>query len=273
MQECVESSHDGLTIFNLAHIILTSTTQELNMSKQFTKFPSLENTYRQKEIDKIVMMDIKDQWVVTEKVHGCFPSNTRIMLPDGSHKTIKEIVDTKYDGEILSVNAKGELEPCKVVDWFYNGKTEDWLKIHYKVDGFHGASKRVLTLTPNHHVFRNGEYIEASKLSVGDKLEVSVNSLSLSKIQEQVLIGKMLGDGSLINNSVTFGHTKEKEGYVDFTLSCLGSIAGNRQKDCTSGYGSIMSRARSISSEQISDVFRNWDKSVGYIPEITLTPI
>lgn len=40
------------------------------MTKQFTKFPSLENTYRQKEIDKIVMMEIKDQWVVTEKVHG-----------------------------------------------------------------------------------------------------------------------------------------------------------------------------------------------------------
>lgn len=40
------------------------------MNKQFTKFPSLENTYRQKEIDKIIMMDIKDKWVVTEKVHG-----------------------------------------------------------------------------------------------------------------------------------------------------------------------------------------------------------
>lgn len=40
------------------------------MSINFTKFPSLENTYRQKEIDKIIMMDIKDKWVVTEKVHG-----------------------------------------------------------------------------------------------------------------------------------------------------------------------------------------------------------
>ena len=40
------------------------------MFKEFTKFPSLENTYRQKEIDKIVMLEIKDQWVVTEKVHG-----------------------------------------------------------------------------------------------------------------------------------------------------------------------------------------------------------
>ena len=40
------------------------------MTKQFTKFPSLENTYRQKEIDKILMMNIKDKWVVTEKVHG-----------------------------------------------------------------------------------------------------------------------------------------------------------------------------------------------------------
>mgnify|MGYP003604030369 CR=1 FL=1 len=40
------------------------------MTKQFTKFPSLENTYRQKEIDKIQSMMIKDKWVVTEKVHG-----------------------------------------------------------------------------------------------------------------------------------------------------------------------------------------------------------
>lgn len=37
---------------------------------QFTKFPSLENTYRKKEIDKIQSMMIKDKWVVTEKVHG-----------------------------------------------------------------------------------------------------------------------------------------------------------------------------------------------------------
>ena len=37
---------------------------------EFTKFPSLENTYRQKEIDKIQSMMIKDKWVVTEKVHG-----------------------------------------------------------------------------------------------------------------------------------------------------------------------------------------------------------
>ena len=40
------------------------------MTKQFTKFPSLENTYRQKEIDKILTMEIQDKWVVTEKVHG-----------------------------------------------------------------------------------------------------------------------------------------------------------------------------------------------------------
>ena len=40
------------------------------MSLDFTKFPSLENTYRQKEIDKIQSMTIKDKWVVTEKVHG-----------------------------------------------------------------------------------------------------------------------------------------------------------------------------------------------------------
>lgn len=37
---------------------------------EFTKFPSLENTYHQKEIDKIQSMMIKEKWVVTQKVHG-----------------------------------------------------------------------------------------------------------------------------------------------------------------------------------------------------------
>lgn len=44
---------------------------------QFIKFPSLENTYRQKEIDQCLMTEqhYKDQgltsnWVVTEKIHG-----------------------------------------------------------------------------------------------------------------------------------------------------------------------------------------------------------
>ena len=34
---------------------------------QFTKFPSLENTYRQKEIDKIQSMMIQDKWIQTTK--------------------------------------------------------------------------------------------------------------------------------------------------------------------------------------------------------------
>lgn len=37
---------------------------------EFVKFPSLENTYQQKYIDKILSMEIKGQWIVTSKVHG-----------------------------------------------------------------------------------------------------------------------------------------------------------------------------------------------------------
>lgn len=54
------------------------------MSLEFTKFPSLENTYRQKEIDKIQSMMIQDKWVVTEKVHGANFSFWMIEDDDGS---------------------------------------------------------------------------------------------------------------------------------------------------------------------------------------------
>lgn len=46
-------------------------------SVQFIKFPSLENTYRQKEIDQCLMIEqhykeqgLTSNWIVTEKVHG-----------------------------------------------------------------------------------------------------------------------------------------------------------------------------------------------------------
>ena len=241
------------------------------MLKEFAKFPSLENTYRQKEIDKIVMMEIKDQWVVTEKVHGCFTHDTKISLSDGTIKKIGEIVNEKYDGCVLSVTPQGDIVESKIINWFDNGYSDDWLKVSIRIKNAKGSA-RVLTVTPNHEFFTKNGYTPIGELSVGDEVQGLRKSLSLNNIQQDILIGKMLGDGSLTNSSVCFGHTKIKEEYVDFTLKCLGDVAGNRQKDAVSGYGSTIARGRSISLNTIDDLFSGWDKSNGFVPKIKMTP-
>ena len=238
----------------------------------FNKFPSLENTYRQKEIDQIVNQGLADQgYIVTEKVHGCFTHDTKISLSDGTTKKIGEIVNEKYDGCVLSVTPQGGIVESKIINWFDNGCSDDWLKVSIRIKNAKGSA-RVLTVTPNHEFFTKNGYVPIGKLSVGDEVQGLRKSLSLNNIQQDILIGKMLGDGSLTNSSVCFGHTKIKEEYVDFTLKCLGDVAGNRQKDAVSGYGSTIARGRSISLNAIDDLFSGWDKSNGFVPKIKMTP-
>jgi len=45
---------------------------------------------------------------------SCLPNNAEILTEDGN-KTIKDIVDTKYTGKVLSINSKGEFEFNRVV--------------------------------------------------------------------------------------------------------------------------------------------------------------
>ena len=246
------------------------------MSNQvkFKKFSSLENSYRENFIHKIREQGYENEYyIITEKLHGCFTHDTKITLPDGKHKTIGEIVEEKYDGYVLGVDKNGEVTQTKVLNWFNNGTTEDWLKITVQTYGGKGGRTRVLKVTPNHKFFCDGEYKAIKDLSIGDKLEYTYEGLKPSKLQEQVMIGKMLGDGCLVRSAISFGHTKEKEDYTDFTMKCLGSFTGNRQKDIISGYGSVISRGRSISSPYVDDIFKDWDKPNGYVPRLTLTPI
>ena len=246
----------------------------MSIKPKFKKFNSLENSYRENFIHKIREQGYENEkYIITEKIHGCFTHDTKITLPDGKHKTIGEIVEEKYDGYVLGVDKNGEVIPTKVLNWFNNGTSKDWLKITVQTYGGKGGRTRVLKVTPNHKFFCDGEYKAIKDLSIGDKLEYTYEGLKPSKLQEQVMIGKMLGDGCLVRSAISFGHTKEKEGYTDFTMKCLGSFTGNRQKDIISGYGSVISRGRSISSPYVDDIFKDWDKPNGYVPRLTLTPI
>jgi len=195
-----------------------------------------------------------------EKIHGCLDANTKISMADGTEKTIKEIVEKKISDNVLGLDDEGKIIETPITSHFNNGKNGDWVKIRFTKTGVEkGKSFGIVKATTNHKFYVEGLYKQAKDLRIGDKLTFKrQNSLQLSNIQKDVLIGKMLGDGSLSNRAVTFGHKKDHEEYVDYTLSMLGDVAGNKQKDQLSGYGSTMSRARSISSISIENYFKDW---------------
>ena len=223
----------------------------------FYKYTSIENYGNFPDlipIDTIV--------VFTEKLHGCVSYDTKIALADGTTKTISEIVSKKLEVPVLGLDSNGSLVPTKILNWHLNGRTKDWYKLKISRNSISsGNHYRSITVTGNHEFFNpeTKTYIRCDQLKVGSPVLMKRESKFITYFQKQVLIGKLLGDAHLSDNCLQFGHKKEHEEYLDYTLENLGSLAGNKQKEQLSGYGTRMVRGRTISLPSISEMFHDWN--------------
>ena len=254
---------------------------------EYVKIP---NVFRRETFGKNKLIDgqyslpeleyLKDNlWEFTEKVDGCLKSNTKLKLADGTDITIGEVVEKKLPVEIMGYDGKN-IVPTKVVAWHMNGETDEWYYIKFDRRGLGtkgGNCYRTICCTGNHKFFIGGEYKRADEIKVGDKLLFNRDIQNLTYQQEQILTGLLIGDGSVADEgrSVEFSQKVDHEGYVDWLLESLGSIAGNKQKARTSGYGTTMIPARTISCNQVEN-FTSWFVENGkkIIPEdIEISPI
>lgn len=96
----------------------------------------------------------------TEK---CLSGDSMLTLRNHGKISIKEVVDNKYQDDILSIDEIGNLVWLPIIDWFNNGFADEWLLIELE-DG------RTLTVTPNHRIFTDSGDIKAEYLNVGDEL-------------------------------------------------------------------------------------------------------
>ncbi len=213
--------------------------------------------------------------VITEKIHGCVSPNASITMADGSRRHMKDVMVGEY---VLGMNAENVAIASKVLQKFDNGIGDKWLQIRTtNNEAGRGPSYRTFKCTPNHEVFSNGNWVAAGALKVGDKALVHRLDLALNPLQEEVLIGKILGDGSFGSQgrSITWGHEIKQEGYVEWTAQCLGSLVHPSKQFAISGYGSQMSRQRTVASEFIHDLYdRFWVDGRKTVPsDIRLTPI
>lgn len=96
----------------------------------------------------------------TEK---CLSGDSMLTLRIRGKISIKEVVDNKYQDDILSIDEIGNLVWLPIIDWFNNGFADEWLLIELE-DG------RTLTVTPNHRIFTDSGDIKAEYLNVGDEL-------------------------------------------------------------------------------------------------------
>jgi recombination protein RecA len=163
---------------------------------------------------------------------GCFSYGTRITLADGTQEKIGKIVNQKLPVEVLSYDPElGQIVPKKVVNWFDNGPTQQFLQLTVAKPG--GNGKAQMGVTANHLIRTPGGWREAGELIPGDRVMIA-ETHRLSTMQWQVVLGSLMGDGNLspVRNGVgtrfRLGHGPKQVAYLDWKASLFANVAQSR---------------------------------------------
>jgi recombination protein RecA len=163
---------------------------------------------------------------------GCFSYSTRVTLADGTQEKIGKIVNQRLPVEVLSYDSdKGAFVPKKVVNWFDNGRTEEFLQFTVAKPSGNGRSQ--FGCTPNHRIRTPSGWREAQELSVGDRV-LSAVPHRLSDFQWQVILGGLMGDGALSSTRsggggrFRLGHGARQTEYADWKASLFSNVGMSR---------------------------------------------
>ena len=163
---------------------------------------------------------------------GCFSYDTRVTLADGTQEEIGKIVNQKLPVEVLSYDPEtDEFSPRKVVKWFDNGRTDEFLR--FSVARGSGNGRSQFSATRNHLISTPGGWVQAGDLAEGDLVLQQVEH-RLSGFQQQVLLGSLMGDGALSPTKsghgarFRWGHGEKQTEYADWKAELFANIGTSR---------------------------------------------
>ncbi|MDX6689681.1 MAG: recombination protein RecA [Solirubrobacteraceae bacterium] len=169
---------------------------------------------------------------IREKVgvmFGCFHYDARVVLADGSTEKIGKIVNQRMPVEVMSMDPEtGEITPKRIVEYYDNGPTDEWLQFEIEAGG--GSGKRKFACTPNHVIFTPEGERQAWEIEEGDEVLAAVKHYALSDDQIKLILGSLLGDGSLryaSDHNVAFrvGHGERQRDYCEWKQAMLAPFA------------------------------------------------
>ena len=164
---------------------------------------------------------------------GCMSYSTRVTLADGTQEKIGKIVNQRMDVEVLSYDPATDcVVPRRIVNWFNNGKAEQFLQFTVAKSGKNGRAQ--FAATENHLIRTPGGWRPAGELVAGDRVIVAEQQL-LSTQQVEVVLGSLMGDGALSPNlrgrsgtRFRMGHGAQQAAYLDWKMSLLENIPHGR---------------------------------------------
>jgi recombination protein RecA len=168
---------------------------------------------------------------IREKVgvmFGCMSYDTRVVLADGSTERIGKIVNQRMPVEVMSMDPEtGEISPKRIVEYYNNGETDNWWT--FEIAGA-GSGRHSFTCTPNHLIFTPDGERSAGEIEEGDEVLAAVRHYDMTEDQMKLILGSLLGDGSLRfesthNAKFRVGHGLRQREYCEWKHEMLAPFA------------------------------------------------
>jgi uracil-DNA glycosylase len=168
----------------------------------------------------------------------CLRYDARVQLGDGTWERIGRLVRSRYDGDVMCVDASGALVRRRVTGWHatpIGGRRV--FRLTYRSSKKAGAGRVGVQLTGDHPVLTERGYVPVEELRSGDLI---ATGQGLSALARDVVCGTVLGDGCLQarSASLTLSHSHRQGDYarlkaellselvVDVTESEVAAVAG-----------------------------------------------
>jgi hypothetical protein len=228
-----------------------------DISLHFEKFYTMPNILNEPDT-----FAVNEKIYYSEKIHGCLSHRAKIVMADGTTKNIHRI----QEGEYVLGYKNRQVVPTKVTNIFDNGHGDTWLSIGGQRRRMLGKGNHYFAVhaTPNHKFWIPliGNYVQAKDIKIGDNILMMRYDLGLNPIQEQILLGKLLGDASLRTidgcAGISWDQREKDSEYVNWTTHGLGNIAYNWEGSAISGYGTKMIRKHTVFLPEIKEIFSDF---------------
>lgn len=236
--------------------LINNSWKEVYLTELINEFSVALGVQFEKLNAKQIVSINEEEYFISRKVDGCFKGDTKILLEDGTYKTIKEIVDNKLPLKVLSYNEKTkQIEAKRITNWFNNGlkSKEEWISIRQG-----NSFATTITATKNHKFFDGKQF---SKIEDFDLNNIHKISYDYNDIQKQVCLGLVFGDGSIakdkrFNNDyrISFSHSEKQKNYY-FLLKEALNIKHFKDTLHISGYGSKILAIKSHNMPFIKEIY------------------
>jgi DNA polymerase III gamma/tau subunit len=198
-------------------------------------------------------------------VDECFSYGELVTLADGSKVPIGKLVETQWQGEVLSYNEQtGEIEPKPIVRHMRKQASVPTVRVTFD-------NNRAIVCTINHKFYTPNGQVCAGQLEVGQF--AYTNRERITQRQRAVVMAAALGDGhigltgSKMRGRLRLVHGVRQKEYLDHKVSLLGGLiqSAPRHDNGEGTYSKVGTfRATTLSRPELAQMHRELDGDNGH---------